>query len=563
MKNMKMGRKLQKNGVVAALLLALTIGVYGCGDNTIPVQNETQSAQSVESSEAVQSGGQTDDSTPGWAKHAKDEVTMDWYINFSWYNTPWGHNAVSQMITEKTGVNINFITPVGNEAEKFDALISSNTLPDIITLGWWETQLDEMIGRDMVYALNELADEYDPYFWEVADPAIVEWYKSADGNLYCYPNSSYVPKDYETYDNIASNQTFLVRKDIYEAIGSPDMTTPEGFQNAVREAAKMFPEVEGYPLIPIGAHIFTDTGCDSFDKHLWNFLAVPFEKDGKYYDRYTNEDYITWLKAFRELGAEDYLKEDIFIDQRTQMDEKLARGQYFCMIYQRTDMAAQQVQLYAQNPEKIYMAIDGPKNAAGDDHVLPGAGINGWTVTLISKNCERPDRAIEFLSYLMSEEGQKSIFLGVEGVTYDVVDGKLQLKEEIQELINTDRAEYDRLYGADDAYWMLQDNIMQLQWKQPLTEPNGQLEEWTYPYSSYLGQYEISLDANTEEGSIYQKVQKLWSKALPKLLLAPTEEEFDRIFDQFLAERDALGYDKVMEVCTKQIEENKKRLGID
>lgn len=562
MKNRNLGRKLDKVLCLFLLGVLLTVGVYGCDNGKLPSQ-DTESTQAVADSEAESSETVTDEGIPGWVQHAEEEVTLDWYINFSWYNTPWGHNAVSQMITEKTGVNINFITPVGNEAEKFDALISSNTLPDIITLGWWENQLDEMIARDMVYALNELADEYDAYFWEVADPTIVEWYKSADGNLYSYPNSSYVPSDYKTYDNIASNQTFLVRKDIYEAIGSPDMTTPEGFQNAVRAAAAKFPEVDGYPLIPIGAHIFTDTGCDSFDKHLWNFLAVPFEKDGKYYDRYTNEDYITWLKAFRELGAEGYLKEDIFIDQRTQMDEKLARGQYFCMIYQRTDMAAQQVQLYAKDPAKIYLAIDGPKNAAGDDHVLPGAGINGWTVTLISKNCERPDRAIEFLSFLMSEEGQKSIFLGVEGVTYDIVDGQLQIKKEIQELINTDRAEYDRLYGADDAYWMLQDNIMQLKWKQPLTEPNGQLEEWTYPYSSYLGQYEISLDANTEEGSIYQKVQKLWSKALPKLLLAPTEEEFDSIFAQFLAERDQLGYDKVIEVCTKQIQDNKRRLGIE
>lgn len=28
-----------------------------------------------------------------------------------------GENAVSQKITEETGVNINFITPIGNETE--------------------------------------------------------------------------------------------------------------------------------------------------------------------------------------------------------------------------------------------------------------------------------------------------------------------------------------------------------------------------------------------------------------------------------------------------------------
>ena len=167
---------------------------------------------------------------------------------------------------------------------------------------------------------------------------------------------------------------------------------------------------------------------------------------------------------FRELGSEGYLKKDIFIDQRSQMEEKLAKGQYFCMIYQRTDMADQEKELYAKNPDRIYIAVDGPRNSAGDDPMLPGAGINGWTVTLISKNCEHPEKAIELFSYLISEEGQKLTYLGVEGETYDTVDGKIVLKEEVNDLLNRDRNEYDRIYGADNAYWMFQDNVMQLQW---------------------------------------------------------------------------------------------------
>lgn len=489
-------------------------------------------------------------------------VTLDWYINFTWYSTPWGGNVVSDKITEETGVNIDFIAPMGNAEEKFNALISSDTLPDIITLGWWENQVDEMIAGDMVYALNELADEYDPYFWEVADPEVVSWYTKEDGNIYCYPNSSCTPSDYENHINIASNQTFLVRKDIYEALGCPDMTTPEGFIDAVKRAAEMFPEVNGYPLIPIGAHSFSNTGCDSFDQFLQNFLAVPFEENGEYYDRYTDPDYIRWLKVFRELGEEGYLREDIFIDQRTQMEEKLARGQYFCMLYQRTDMQAQQAALYAKNPDMIYIAVDGPKNDAGDDHVLPGTGINGWTVTLISKNCKNPEKAIQMLSFLMSDEGQKLTYLGVEGITYDIIDGKPVVREAVRELMNSDRAEYDEKYGADNTYWMLQDNVRQMEWRPDFEPPNGQLEEWTFPYSHYLAQYEISFDRNTEAGDADVNIKKLWSQVLPKLLLAPTEEEFDRIFEYFLQEREKLGFDLVMDESTRQMQENKKKLGL-
>lgn len=495
-------------------------------------------------------------------RETKEPVTLDWYINYTWYSTPWGGNVVSDKITEDTGISVNFITPMGSPEEKFNALISSDTLPDIITLGWWENQVDEMISKDMVYALNELADRYDAYFWEVADQDVVSWYTSKDGNLYCYPCSSFTPDDYNTYHEISSNQTFLVRKDIYEALGSPDMTTPEGFSDAVRRAAEMFPQVDGYPLIPIGAHIFDNTGCVSFDQYLQNFLAIPYEKNGEYYDRYTDPEYIRWLKTFRELGAEGYLKEDIFIDQRTQMEEKLERGQYFCMLFQRTDMADQQLVLYEKNPEMIYMAVDGPKNSKGEDHMLPGTGINGWTVTLISKNCEYPDRAIQLFSYLISDEGQMITYLGVEGITYDMIDGKPVVKEEVTRLLNSDREAYDKMYGADNAYWMFQDNARQLEWRQESVPPNGQMEEWTYPYSHYLAQYEISFDANSEAGNADINIKKLWSKTLPALLLAPTEEEFDRILEEFIEEREKLGFALVMEESSRQANENKEKLGI-
>lgn len=533
--------------IIFLTMLILTVPGCACADSEGNYESENQENEVL----------------PGWQLHAEDEVTLDWYVNFTWYTTPWGENIVSQKITEETGVNINFITPMGSETEKFNALIASDSLPDIITLGWWETQVDEMIDKNMVYALNELADEYDSYFWQVADSDVVNWYTREDGNIYCYPNSSYVPSDYQEYDNIGSNQTFLVRKDIYEAIGSPDMTTPKGFQNAVRKAVELFPEVNGEPLIPIGAHEFTETGCVSFDQYLQNFLAIPYEKNNIYYDRYTDPEYIRWLKAFRELGAEGYLKNDIFIDQRTQMEEKVAKGQYFCMIYQRTDMEAQQKALYANNPDMIYMAIDGPKNSKGEDHILPGSGINGWTVTLISKNCERPDRAIELFAYLMSEHGQLTTFRGVEGVTYDWIDDEIVVKPEVEELLLTNRKEYDRIYGADSAYWMFQDNVMQLKWRNKPQEPIAQLEEWTYPYTQYLGQYEIVFETNSEAGIADIDIKKLWSETLPKLLLASTEEEFDEIFADFKKKRDRMNYSSVVEESTRQMNAAKEKLGLE
>lgn len=541
--------KSTKAGMISA---SIAMGAFllfsACGKNTENVVSEK---------EQVTTKGEY-----AWQEYADEPITFDWYINYSWFNQGWGENVVSKKITEETGVSINFITPGGNESEKINALISSGSLPDFITLGWWETQVNEMIDGDMVYALNELADEYDMYFWDVTNPEVVKWYTKEDGNIYCYPNSSWTISDFEN-NTVSSNQTFLVRKDIYEAIGSPDMSTPEGFKRAVKKAAEMFPEVDGEPLIPVGAHVFNEQGNESFDDYLMNFLAIPFEKNGEIYDRYTDSDYITWLKMFRELGDEGFLANDIFIDRRSQMEEKMANGRYFCMLYQYTDMVGQQKELHANHPERIYMAVEGPKNAAGDNHTLTTTGISGWTVTLISKNCENPERAITFLNYMLSEQGQLRIYLGVEGETFDYVDGKPVVKEEVKELLNTDRVEYDRIYGADGTYWMLQNNVMQQQWLQEEPEMLAQLKKWGQPYAVYNGQYDAFLPLGSEEAYIDTEISLLWSETLPKLLLADSEEEFDKIFEEFVEKREAYGYETLKKAKNELMKQAKEKLGID
>ncbi len=504
-----------------------------------------------------------EDGGPAYLKFADDPITLDWYINYSWYTTPWGQNMVSKAITDETGVSINFIVPTGSESQKLDAMIASDTLPDLITLGWWETQAQIMVDEDMVYALNLLADEYDPYFYQVADEQIISWYRNDDGNLYCYPNSSFTTQDYEDGKSGGSNQNFLVRKDIYEAIGSPDMTTPEGFVEAVKKAYEMFPEVGGEPLIPIGADEFSTLGCNSFDKYLQNFLAVPFEENGVYYDRYLDPDFITWLKTFRELNELGYLSDEIFIDKRVQLEEKMAKGRYFCMLYQGSDIQSSQKILYSKDPNSIYIAVDGPKNSKGDDPVLPSTGINGWTITLISKNCENPERAIAFLSFLMSEEGQKMVYLGVEGEMYDIIDGEYIIRPEVQYVLDTNREVYDQVYGGDDAYWMLQDNVMQEQWVKETNTIETMLKEWTIPYTKYTGQYDVIFKADSVYSEIEKKIQEAWGATLPMLLLADSEEEFDQILSDYKTKKYALGYDELLEEYTRQMKLNKEKLGLE
>ncbi|MGI9256634.1 MAG: extracellular solute-binding protein, partial [Salinispira sp.] len=344
--------------------------------------------------------------------------------------------------------------------------------------------------------------------------------------------------------------------------GSPDMRTPEGFLRALEAAQRMFPEVSGQPLIPLGLHEFTDTGNYSLESYLMNFLAIPLEKDGQLYDRYADPDYRLWLAALREANERGLLSSDIFLDRRPQVEEKIAQGRYFALIYQRSDMIDSQAIRYQQDPNSIYIAVDGPSNRALDPPRLAGQGLSGWTVTFISKTTANPDRAIRFMSYLMSEEGQRDLYLGIEGLTWEMRDGREQFIPEVAELLNNDRGAFDREYGASVKYWMLMDNPLFAQWETEPVTPYKEMYEWTLPYTvSYAVYDNIAPPPFEEEGIIGAKLSSLFGKALPQLIRAESESEFNALWDELHTERSALGLDKLIAYQQEQVHANRKKLG--
>jgi putative aldouronate transport system substrate-binding protein len=554
-------RKILMTTMIACLALSLVACTSSSKVTTTDNKNSTKPAEEKATATAVVTANKSADDL-GW-KSDIAPITFDWYLNFSWFPNKWGVDPTSQYITKKTGVNINFIVPAGNENEKLNTMIASGKLPDFITLGWYEDGVKKMIEGGMVLPLNKLADEYDPYFFKVADPSKVSWYTQPDGNFYGYPNASSSPEDYKKFgDKQTSNQTFVVRKDMYEALGKPDMRTQEGFLNALKAAKEKFPDVNGQPLIPIGFHEFTDTGNYSFEAYLQNFLAIPQAKDGKFYERKNDPEYISWLKTFRKANEMGLMSKDVFIDKRPQMEEKIAQGRYFAMMYQRTDFAAQENALFAKDPNSVYIAVDGPANTKQDPPTLSGAGISGWTVTLISKDVKDKARAIRFISYMLSEEGQKDFYLGEKGVSYDNIDGKDQFKPEVLDLLNKDRSAFDKKYGSSYTFWQLMDTNMNLQWAPASVEPAKQLEDWTKGKATSFSEFDqLDPAAASEEGIAKTKIDGIFSKALPKLLLAKSDAEFDTIFAKYVKDRDAAGFDKLSVYKENAYQTNLKKLG--
>jgi putative aldouronate transport system substrate-binding protein len=513
--------------------------------------------------------------SPGWKLNADKPIQFDWYIHFNWFSRSWGDSRVSKYITAKTGVDIRFVVPAGNEAERLNTMIAGNVLPDLITLGWWEGQIPQMVEAGMLEPLNKLAEQYDPYFFKVAVAQKLGWYTRDYGNVYGYPNASFTSNDFQRYKgSMTANETFLVRKDMYEAIGSPNMSTPEGFLAALRAARDRFPSIGGQPIIPLAFQNFTDTGNNALQAYLQHFLAILPEANGKYEDPElgrNDPEYVRWLKVFRQAASEGLITMDVFTDGRPQIEEKAAQGRYFSLLYQNWDMQAPQAARYDTDPNTIYIAIEGPKNSRNANHILPGGGISGWTLTLISKNCKDPARAIQFMTYLISEEGQMDVFFGVPdgnpyGIapTYRIENGVPQHLPEVRELNNSDKNRQEIEIGVDYTYWMLMDNAWQNQFATDFAPSVAQPQIWTRPYVASFAHYDqLDMPVGSDEAMIRDNIARRWGQDLPRLLMARTEAEFDRIWNDFQTFKRDQGFEKLQNRQTELLNANKRKLGIN
>ena len=234
--------------LAAIMIFSLAACAKGGGTETTSAAPAQTEAAKTENTEAAETTASAD--APAWEKDTSP-IDMEWFVGASWYGYTWGDSLSTKHITEKTGVNINIVTPTGDVSEELNLMMISGTLPDLISLGSWETCYNTLYEQGYTYALNELADQYDPYFWKVVDGSVVAWHTKSDGNLYCVPNDAYGAEQMAETGMTAAVQTFLVRKDLYEDMGSPDMSTPEGFLNTLRTLKN---EYATYRILPPSMH---------------------------------------------------------------------------------------------------------------------------------------------------------------------------------------------------------------------------------------------------------------------------------------------------------------------
>ncbi|WP_405115237.1 sugar ABC transporter substrate-binding protein [Paenibacillus sp. FSL K6-1217] len=528
------------------LLMAAMLVAAGCSSGG-------GSAKEVEVS--LEGRYTVDPETPAWQLDKKSETTdLTWYVNADWWNTDFGKDVVTKKIKEDLNINIKFIT---GDDTKLNTFFAGGDMPDLLTI--FDSN-SPVVQKAATWALplNELAEKYDPYFNKVAAADTLNWFQLKDGKTYGYPNYSNTQADYDS-GNIPAKTAFVIRKDVYETLGSPDFGTPEAFRKSMSEIKAKFPD-----MIPFGFNAIGE-GTGSLGDALQDFIGVPLEtEDGKFYNRNLDEDYLTWLRTLNAVYRDGAISDDSFADDGTGFEEKVKSGKYATMLLDGTPQQGGNLQIFmSANPGKEYMAVDGPQSTVGHEPTLNQSGITGWMINYITKNCKDPAKAIQIFTYLLSEEGQKLMNYGVEGVTYKSnPDGTVELLPEVKDLQLNNADKFKKDYRMGEFMFFGHDRHKALS-KDAFPESIKQMQEWGKgKLKPHFILENINPDQGTPEARGQTAINTNWNTTLVSMIRAKDEATFDSILAEHIAFLDKNNWSKIVEVRSEKMKANKEKLGI-
>ncbi|WP_339187638.1 sugar ABC transporter substrate-binding protein [Paenibacillus sp. FSL R5-0490] len=545
---LKLNKTSGKKGIkLLATLLTAVLMITGCSGGS--------GGSSEGNWVSIEDRYTVDPEKPAWQLDKKEEATdLTWYVNADWWNTDFGKDIVTKKIKEDLNINIKFIT---GDDTKLNTFFAGGDMPDLLTV--FDSN-SPVVQKAATWAmpLNDLAEKYDPYFNKVAAADTLNWFQLADGKTYGYPNYSNTQEDYDS-GNIPAKTAFIIRKDVYEALGSPVIGTPEEFQNVMKRIKQEFPA-----LIPFGFNAVGE-GTGSLGDTLQDFIGVPLENEnGEFYDRNLDEDYLTWLKTLNTVYRDGNISDDSFADDGTAFEEKVKSGKYATMLLDGTPQQGGNLQIYmSANPGKEYVAIDGPQSTKGNAPTLNQSGITGWMINFISKDCKDPAKAIQIFTYLLSEDGQTLMNYGIEGETYQTkADGSVELLPAVKDMQLNNADQFKKDYRMGEFMFFGHDRHKALS-ADAFPEAIKQMQEWGKgKLKPHFILENISPDQGTPEARALSAINTKWNTTLVSMVRSKDDASYDNAlasYKSFLGEN---RWEEIVKVRSEKMKLNKEKLGI-
>lgn len=334
----------------------------------------------------------------------------------------YGDTPFAKELQERTGVTVDYQHPAqGQASEKFNIMMASKNLPDIVEYNWtlYPGGPGKAIKDGKIIRLNEYIDEYCPELKQYLDEhkEVAKYCMTDEGDIFGFP---FV----RGADKLCVSQGLVVRKDWLDDLGIKEPETIAEWK-AMLTAFKEEKNAQ-YPL----------------DMNTWPFTIGAFSgaygTPVAYYVEDGTVKYGPYEPEFKAFITEmnDWYKNGLITPDVASIDSKIIDSDLMTgntgAVFGNLGGGIGKWLAAAQDDKFDLIGVKYPVLNKGDMPKFHGAQklVTG-TFTAITTSCKNPETAVKFLSYGYTDEGSMLYNFGIEGESYNMVDGYPKYTEEI------------------------------------------------------------------------------------------------------------------------------------
>lgn len=460
-------------------------------------------------------------------------------------NKSMNDTQLADELRKKTGINVRFIHPSSSDIRaELLMRIASSSMPDIVEMSWSDSGGPEQaLDDEIIIPLNEVIKMYSPNFRKYIDdnPEKAKEFMTDSGVFYAYPFVRV-----ENY--LGKYQGPVLRRDWLDDLGLSVPETVDEWEYTLRQfkgkkgakapfALKYSDISNGFIVgaYGIGAGYYNDEGTIKFGPYEDNF-------------RYFLERMASWYSQ----GLIDKSFMSMTVDS---VEEKLFEGKSGAALM----IIGSGLGKLEQNRDRAappMVAAQYPVMKSGD-RLRFGAYDSGQCNVAITAACRDIPEAAKFLDYGYGSEGMLTYNFGIEGVSYEMKDGKPQYTDLITKnpdyIMQTVMGDYIR--GNYNGPFIQMGQYLDQYFISDTQKEAAKLwaqvdsDKTVMPRITYTG-------AEKEDMIQYDSIESYSADMIKKMIvgLRPVSE-----FDEFRNELDAMGLQQALAIKQQAYERYLKR----
>ena len=450
---------------------------------------------------------------------------------------------------KRTGVKLDVQGPTGGQFEEsFNLMIASGELPDIILYDWADKKVAggpaKYIKDGYIRDLTKVINKYAPNLKKILkeNPELDKAVKTDEGQYYVFP-----------YMNLTKPATYagpIVRKDWLDDLGLEVPTTIDEWHTMLTE----FKDKKGStsPLLYID-WLLESTGFLSGAYGTQQGYYLNENKELEYGP--ATEKWKQFLEMMHTWYDEGLIDKDIATIDSTTRQSKVVSGKNGAFLGSGGDMGTFIPLIEKVDPKAKFEGVPYPTLNKGE---TPEFGIcdlkySGLMSSAITADCENVELAAKFLDYFYTDEGRLFANFGVEGVTYNMIDGYPKLTDMV---INSGNIQNEIEKYANPEFSVVDPRYYEQRMVYP--EQNEAIKTWakTNAENHKLPLLLPTTDEANDISKCTTEIETYVNEMFIKFMIGT--KSLDK-YDEYLAQLDKLGVKKVLKIYNAAYERYQKR----